>query len=191
MIVPIVEGQSEERAMAPLMRRVLQELGAFDVAVARPLRVKRQRVVRDGELERSIRLAERSRRGASVIFVVLDADQDCPAALGHDLRRRGSEQTDLDVRVVLPKIEVEAWVLAAVDSVRGVRGIRADAAPPADPESVRDAKGALTRLMEGTRGYVATDDLPAFVAQMDLELTARRSPSFAKFRRDLAAIARG
>lgn len=188
MIIPIVEGQSEERALGVLMRRVLYELGIFDLPVARPFRVKRQRVVREGELERSIVQAERSRPGASSVLIVLDADQDCPADLAWHLLERARVQTDLPVRVVFPKVEVEAWILGAVDSLRGVRGIRDDAQPPPDPEAVRDAKGAITRLMEGSRGYVATDDLPALVDALDLELAEARSPSFAKFCRDLESL---
>ena len=188
MIVPIVEGQSEERAIGVLMRRVLYERGIFDLTVARPFRVKRQRVVREGELERSIVQAERSRSGASSVLIVLDADEDCPADLASHLLERARVQTDLPVRVVFPKVEIEAWILGAVDSLRGVRGIRGDALPPLDPEAVRDAKGAITRLMEGARGYVATDDLPALVDAIDLELAEARSPSFAKFRRDVESL---
>lgn len=122
-------------------------------------------------------------------MVILDADTDCPATLAADLRDRGSSETSLGFAVVFPKVEIEAWILAGVESVRGIRGIRVDASPPTDPETVRDAKGALSRLMEGTRGYVATDDQPAFFSALDLGLTASRAPSFHKFRRDVAAMA--
>ena len=75
------------------------------------------------------------------------------------------------------KVEIEAWILAGIDSVRGLRGIRADAEPPSDPEIIRDAKGALSRLMEGSRGYVATDDQPAFFGALDLDLRVLRAVS--------------
>lgn len=177
--------------MGVLMRRVLHGTGVFELEVARPFRVKRQRVVREGELERSIVQAERSRAGASSVFIVVDADDDCPADLGSLLLERASAQTDLAVRVVFPKVEIEAWILAGVDSLRGIRGIRNDAEPPPDPEAIRDAKGTLTRLMEDGRGYVATDDLPALVDKIDISLTRARSPSFAKFCRDVTSLAPG
>lgn len=177
--------------MGVLMRRVLHGAGVFDLEVARPFRVKRQQVVRTGELERSIVQAERSRAGASSVFIVLDADDDCPADLGSILLQRALAQTDLAVRVVFPKVEIEAWILAAVDSLRGIREIRHDAEPPPNPEAIRDAKGALTRLMEDGRGYVATDDLPALVGALDLRLTEARSPSFAKFCRDVTSLVPG
>lgn len=189
MIVPIVEGQSEERSIGVLTRRILHDLEIFDLEIARPFRVKRNRVVRHGELERTIIQAERSRPGASAIMVILDADTDCPASLASELRKRGSLETSLVLSVVFPKVEIESWILAGIESVRGVRGIRADAAPPTDPETVRDAKGALSRLMEGSRGYVATDDQPAFFSALDLGLAASRSPSLDKLCRDLAVIA--
>jgi hypothetical protein len=151
----------------------------------------RQLLVREGELGRSIIQAERSRAEASSVFIVLDADDDCPADLSAILLRRARAQTKLAVRVVLPRIEIEAWILAAVDSLRGIRGIRNDAWPPVDPEAIRDAKGAVTGLMEDGRGYVATDDLPAPFDALDLRLTAQRSPFFAKFCRDLMSLAQG
>lgn len=122
-------------------------------------------------------------------MVLLDADIDCPASLAAELRDRASSETALDVYVIFPKVEIEAWILAGVDSIRGFRRIRADASPPADVEAVRDAKRALSNLMDGSRGYVATDDLAAFFSRLDLGLTASRSPSFAKFARDVARIA--
>jgi hypothetical protein len=88
----------------------------------------------------------------------------------------------------MPKAEIEAWVLAGIESLRGHRGIRMDAECPPDPEDVRDAKRAISDRMEGTRGYVATDDLPSFFATLDLDLALRRSPSLAKLERDLRGL---
>jgi Domain of unknown function (DUF4276) len=188
VLVPIIEGQSEERSIGVLLRRMLGELGIYDIAIARPFRVKRNRVVRLGELERALQQAIRSRSGASAVLILLDADDDCPAMLGPQLLKRGVCSAALPVRVVLPKAEIEAWILAAIESVRGYRGIRDDATPPADPESVRDAKRALSDRMVGTRGYVATDDLAALLNALDLSLVAERAPSFAKLQRDIASL---
>lgn len=187
-IVPIVEGQSEVQSIGGLLRRIVHDLGMFDVAVARPFRVKRSQVVRDGELERAIIQATRSRVGATGVLVLLDADDDCPATLGPRLCERAGEVTNVPVRVVLAKAETEAWILAAVESVRGCRGIRDDAVSPQSPEDVRDAKRALSARMEGSRGYVATDDQPALLERLDLRLAEQRAPSFAKLARDLAAL---
>ena len=162
-------------------------MDVYDVDIARPFRVKRGRVVRPDELERSVTQAIRSRSGASGVLVLLDADDDCPASLGTELLARVTSHA-VPVRVVIPKAETEAWILAAIESLRGQRGIRHDAECPSNPESVRDAKGAISRLMEGTRGYVATDDQPALLSTFDMELAAQRAPSFTKLQRDLAAL---
>lgn len=188
VLVPIVEGQSEDRAIAVLLRRLCYACNVYDIHIARPFRVKRNRVVRPGELERTLTQAVRSRVGASMVLVLLDADEDCPATLAQELLERASATTDLPVKVVLPKTETETWILAAVESVRGVRGIREDAEAPPEPESIRNAKRALSDRMEGTRGYVATDDQPALLDALDLNLAAQRSPSFAKLRRDVASL---
>ncbi len=187
--MPIVEGQSEERAIGVLLRRILNELDVYDIEIARPFRVKRNRVVRPGELERAITQAIVSRSGTTAVLVLLDADDDCPATLAQDLLKRSADTTILPVKVVLPKVETETWILAAIESVRGQRGIRDDAQSPPDPESVRNAKGALSACMAGTRGYVATDDQPALLSALDLSLAAQRCPSFAKLRRDVASLA--
>lgn len=191
VLVPIVEGQSEERAIGVLLRRLVADMGAGHAQIARPFRVKRNRVVREGELERSIAQAIRSRPGAKYVLVLLDADRDCAAELAPKLLARARDATDIAVRVVFPTTEVEAWVLAAIESVRGIRGIQGDAEPPPFPENVRDAKGALTARMEGTRGYVATDDLPAFFDALDVSLAEARSPSMAKLLRDLRSLWQG
>lgn len=188
VLIPVVEGQSEERALGVLLRRVVATTDTPSTEIARPFRVKRNKVVRTGELERVVAQAVRSRQGATAVLIVLDADDDCAAELAPLLVQRGGTVAGLPVGVVLPTVEIEAWILATIESVRGVRGISPDAQPPADIESVRNAKGALTERMTGSRGYVATDDMPALFATMDLELAQRRSPSMAKFVREVRRL---
>jgi len=61
VIVPIVEGQSEVMAVPVLLRRLLSERQRYDVMVARPVRVHRSSVVKEGEIERAVVLARRNR----------------------------------------------------------------------------------------------------------------------------------
>ncbi len=119
VLVPVVEGQSEERALGVLLRRVVD---SSVTEIARPFRVKRSKVVREGELERSVGQAVRSRSGATAVLIVLDADDDCAAELAPALVERGHAAAGLRVGVVLPTIEIEAWILAAIESVRGCVG---------------------------------------------------------------------
>ena len=108
---------------------------------------------------------------------------DAARSIAHALFRKARELGELE------PVTSDLSRLAGIESVRGVRGIAVDAMPPPDPEAVRDAKGALSDRMDGSRGYVATDDLPAFFEAVDLDLVASRSASFEKFRRDLTSLA--
>ena len=180
-IVPIVEGHSEVIALPLLLRRLLRRDGVYDLEVARPFRVKRNRVVRPGEIENAVTQACRSRAHAAAVLVLLDADDDCPAELGARLAERCREATPLPSLVVVANRELEGWFLGAKESLRGVRGIRGDAMAPEDPEGIRGAKERLSKNMEGGRRYLQVDDQPALVERLDLELARDRCPSFARF----------
>lgn len=187
-LIPIVEGQSEVESAGVLLRRILYAKDTYDVEVARPFRVKRNKVVRRGELEKAIRQAELSRGGAAAILVVLDADDDCPADLGPALEARAKAATELPVALVLAEIEFEAWLLGAKESLRGVRGIADDAVAPSNPQRIRDAKGELSDNMIDGRRYIAVDDQPALVQEMDIELASERCSSFARFVRSVNTL---
>jgi len=184
-VVPIVEGQAEAQSIGVLLRRIIAAKDVFNVTVTRPFRVKRNRVVRPGEMERAVKQALADRATAGCILVLLDADEDCPAELGPSLLARCRQATGLPVAVVLASKEFEAWFLGSKESLRGVRGIRQDAAAPPEPEGIKGAKEHLSRNMIGGRRYVAVDDQAAMVQQMDLERTRDRCPSFDKLLRDV------
>ena len=189
MIVPIVEGYSEVESLPLLMRRVLDEQGAHALEIHKPIRVKRTKIVKEGEIERTVELAKITRPGARAIMFVLDADDDCPKELAPQLLERAGLAADgyLVCSVVLPKREFESWFIASIESLRNQRVIREDALPPDDPENVKDAKGWLTSAMSG-RIYVQTDDQPAFAHRFDFNSTHARCRSFRKFRKDFLGI---
>ncbi len=144
-LVAIVEGHGEVQAVPILIRRIAEAVSPGVVPeVSRPMRVKRSGLLKEGELERAIDLAARTVGADGRILVLLDADRDCPAELGpRILLRANAARNDRLIRVVLAKVEYEAWFLAAADSIAGLRGLREDATAPVDPESIRDAKGWL------------------------------------------------
>ncbi len=81
-IVPIVEGQSEEKSVPVLLRRILHErLQVFGIEIAKAFRVRRDQIVnKDNELGRAITVAAAKRENVKAILVLLDADNDCPAS---------------------------------------------------------------------------------------------------------------
>jgi hypothetical protein len=189
VIVPIVEGQSEVASVPVLLRRLLSERQRQDIIIARPVRVHRTSVVKEGEIERAVALARRNREGCDAVLVLLDADDDCPAELGPKLLNRIKKaHGDLSAAVVLPKREFEGWFLGSLESLRGVRFIVDDAFSPPNPEEIRGAKERLSEFMVSKRTYVETTDQPALAAKFDLNLARHRCPSFDKFRRDFERL---
>ena len=188
-IVSIVEGKGEEEAVPILLRRIAQRvIPGSPVAVPRPIRVKRQQIVKAGELERAVELAARRARVNDGILILLDADTDCPADLAPTLLHRATRaRADRAIRVVLAKMEYEAWFLAAAASIAGQHGIDSSTAPPPDAESIRNAKGWLSKQMPTGHPYRPTLLQPSLTAIFDLD-AARAAPSFEKLWRDVTSM---
>lgn len=166
-IVPIVEGHSEVESIPVLMRRLRDEWGKYELDIERPVRVKRNQVIKPGELERRIVLATR-RPNCRAVMVILDADDDCPKELAPKLLERAGrvvQRQGIIVSVVLANSELETWFISSIESLHGIRGISTSAQSPSNPEQRRDAKGLLSNLMEG-RYYSEVDDQPAFAERL-------------------------
>jgi hypothetical protein len=179
-IVPVVEGHGEVEAVPVLLRRLLATLGCA-LGVAKPFRVKRDAVVRPGELERAVQLAIADRDGAVAVLVLLDSDDDDPGALAPMLQARVNAVTALPSTVVLAVREFESWFLAGKESLRGACGIRGDAVAPDNCEALRDGKGHLSANMLHGRRYLPVDDQPSLSARLDINLARQRSASFERF----------
>ena len=184
-ILPIVEGHSEVESVPILLRRIQDQMQAFHIRIARPFRIKRNKVVLTGELERAIKQGIRDRGNVGGILVLLDAEDDCPAKLAPELIERCRKTTHLPVAVVFANIEMEAWFLGAKESLRGACGIKPDSTAPSNPESIRGAKEQLSKNMEHGRRYLQIDDQPTLAANVDFELIRGRCPSFDKFFREV------
>lgn len=186
MIVIIVEGQGDEEALPVLARKLLHERNSYPVIATH--RVKRNKVVKPGELEKAVEFASLS-PDCSGILVVLDADEDCPATTGPTLAARAiAAATHKTVGLVLANTEFEAWAVAGIEGLRGRRGVELDAACNGDPDAIPSPKGALERMMNG-RSYLETDDQAAFAQLLDHSLARTRSRSFRKFERELLRVA--
>jgi hypothetical protein len=187
-IAPIVEGIGEVASVPVLLRRLLHSLGVFDVHVLKPYRVPRTLVVKEGQIEGAVDQVIRSRTGVSAILLILDADDDCPARLGPELVGRCNRITNLPVAVTFATRELEAWFLGAKESLRGKCGIRADASAPDEPEAIRGAKERLSKNMAGNRRYVEVRDQVILAAQMDMDTSRQRCPSFARLVREVQRL---
>ena len=88
-IITIVEGHGEVQAVPILLRRLAVEIKPeIYLDVPPPIRVKRQKILKEGELERAVELAARKSEPCDGILILLDADSDCPKELAHSLLDR-------------------------------------------------------------------------------------------------------
>ena len=189
-IAAIVEGDGEVEAVPELIRRIHGEVSpGAPLEVGRPVRVRRNRVLKAGELERYLDLAANLAGADGGILVLLDANGDCPAKLGPAiLQRVRTARPDRRIEVVLANREYESWFIAAIESLQGQRNVAAAAAAPQDPETIRGAKEWLRDQMDGTCSPTA--DQTALTALFDMGLARRRSPSFARMWRATGALLR-
>ena len=187
-IVPIVEGQSEVESVPILMRRLLDIWGVVNLEIGKPVRVKRNQIVKVGELERRIILAM-TRPKCSAVIVILDSDDDCPKTLAPQLIKRAQQVAqNIPISVVLPKSELESWFIGSIESLKGARGISTNISTPRNPEDIRGAKEFLTRAMASKRHYIETTDQPALTALFNLDQAYRACRSFRKFFNDFNKI---
>jgi hypothetical protein len=186
----IVEGHGEVQAVPVLLRRLAERWNPeLSLEIPRPIRTGRHKVVKPDELERTVELAARQLPKPRAILVLIDAEDDCPKELAPNLLARARKaRSDIPIGVVLAKHEFEAWFLAAIGSLGGHRGLPQDPPVVPDPESVRGAKGLITRNMLGSRAYSETLDQPALAAVFDIQTARSRSDSFDKCCREVERL---
>jgi hypothetical protein len=160
------------------------------VRVPQAIRQPKSKLLRDDDLRRAVQLAAKRAGPSDAILVLLDADDDCPAALApRMLATVRAERPDRRIAIVLATREFEAWFLAAADSLVGANGLLPGTKPPAEPERVRDAKGWMSQAM-GSR-YSEVLDQPRFAARFDMAAARSACPSFDKLWRELASLLQG
>jgi len=180
-IVCVVEGDGEVRALPILLRRLAEAKGIYDIEVPPPIRVRRDQFLqRPEEFRRKLLLAAGKAQGGAV-FVVLDADDDCPVEIAHQIHEGGRAFVHgATLHTVVADREYEAWLIAAAESLAGRRSLRDDLRSPDRPEDIRNAKGWLSENMVDGR-YHEVSDQPALTAVFDVAGACQRSRSFRKF----------
>jgi hypothetical protein len=189
-IVPVVEGHGEVRAVPELFRRIIAELNlGVPIDIRYPVRQSRDKLLKDGELERAVRIAAIEVAEEGAILILIDSEGDCPAQLGPALLARArTARTDQRISVVLAHQEFEAWFLASASSLKGQRALGDDIEDHPTPESVRGCKQWLGAQMPATSKYSPTTDQAAIAATFDMQIARQNAPSFDKLWREFEAI---
>lgn len=126
-------------------------------------------------------------KGCAGILVVFDADDDAACVIGPELARTTqSAGINTPCRVVLAVREIEAWLIAGIESLRGYRGIPAHLSAPGNVETIRGAKEWLNQRLQ--TGYKATIDQEPLLLRFDYQSARRLAPSLDKFLRDLDSL---
>lgn len=188
-VASVVEGYGEVSALPKLLQRVAKDIGIYSLSTPVPMRVPRSKLVASGGIERAVSAMATEAGVAGAVLVVLDADDDCPARLGPQLLRRAQDaRSDMRMAVVLATREFEAWFLAAAPSLAGRHGLPADFDTPPNLETIRDAKGKLSKARIDGHPYRPTVDQAPLASVFDMKMARMNSPSFDKFCRDVARL---
>jgi len=189
MIQPIVEGQGDLAAVPLLLRRLRDEAQAWGLEVGTPHRKQRTQLVRKDSLQSAVRVAALGENCAAIL-ILFDADDDCPKVLAPTLEKWAREAAgEKPCAVVMANREYEAWFLASIETLRGRAAIQQNASSHPDPETPRDAKGTLERLMTPGASYSPTVDQAALTTHLDLAVTYQRCRSFRKLVRAFGELA--
>jgi hypothetical protein len=187
VIVPIVEGQGDAKAVPVLLRRIFEHHGEYTLPIGKPIVRPRQQITKPEELEKWVGQAVQ-RAGCTAVLVLLDADEECGnrvTPLGPELRARAQAVTDLPVFVVLANKEFEAWLLAGIEGLREAGRVYEDAEAPLDVEAMSHPKGNLSGLMGPDGPYGETVDQASFAHLFDMGWALQRSRSFQKLWKDV------
>lgn len=184
----IVEGHGEVRAVPILIRRLVGTVRSHLQLKFEVRRIPKSQLLQPSELERAVEALVRQIGRTQPILVLIDADDDCPAALAGQLKARCRiSHSDLIVSIVIANREYEAWFLAALTSLAYKTGVNRQIKPVDNPESVRGAKERLASLLLGGQGYSETRHQERFSAIMDLN-EAMAARSFRKLEKEIRAI---
>ncbi|HLL03603.1 MAG TPA: DUF4276 family protein [Myxococcaceae bacterium] len=205
LILAIVEGHGEQKAVPLLLRRWFQHrrfrnFETRDLAIRAPgagaLKCPYDAAQEHG-IEYYVEMAARERPDG--ILVVLDADDECQErakdrrrlGLGPELLQRARRiAPHVPIEVVVANREYEAWFLAALDTLRRVGSLprkKRWEKSLSDIESIRDCKKPLAYLLG--RPYEETTDQTDFTGALPFTATmARRSRSYRKLMAALQAL---
>lgn len=193
-IVPIVEGQGDEKAVPLLLRKLLGEMNRWDIQIIRPKNAHgRSNLEKEEGLERFIQIAL-TEPGCAAILVLIDADENCAKQLAERFAERvRAAGVTVPVVIVCAKCEYEAWLLASLETMagkdlKGKPGLPSGLQFEGDVESIRSVKGWLSRHFPGTRNYKEDSDQAPMTELLDTTMARQNSRSFRRLHHAIEQI---
>ncbi len=177
-ILPIVEGDGELKAVPLLLRRMLQQQDIFDIQICHA-----QKRGEYPKVKRALsRFAQVATKEEAAILWIMDFDCDECECVVHErsdlMTATQAAIGDWPIEFCFMVKEYETIFLADVAVTRDFFRIPDSVAFPVDPESVRDAKGTISRMLPRGRIYKPTLHQERLTAQLSLEALSQASPSF-------------
>lgn len=201
-VAPVVEGHAETRCVERLLHRIWNEVlvAPLRLQVLPVVRGNRAGLVANGRSVLATKVREaltalspalrKDRAGRGLVLLLIDAEEDCAATIGPDLRTRvRATAGNIDATCVLAVRMLENWFKAAAASLAGVNELPADLTTPDDPEAGSGdtwLKEQFKRVRRN-RTYKKTTDAPEFAKAMDLAECHRNSRSFRQLCKELGA----
>jgi hypothetical protein len=209
LIIPLGEGQGEEKSLPTLMRRLAPQGDVeLNVQICTAWRVGHlQGLLKDDGKKWKSTLNFARQKGAAGVLLLLDGDR--PSGLGRPPLCAGTVAGNLvslarscgagrifSLAVVIARQEMESWFIAGAESLKagdrtGQPLVMRSAAVPATnlEEAPRDAKGWLAGNMH--HGYKPAVDQQRLAACVDLgQVREREMRSFRRFEKAVSELFR-
>lgn len=186
-IVPIVEGHGETTAVPVLIRKLLDEMGRYDVQVATPKNANgRSKITVTGGLEKFLSHAW-NERDCGAVLILMDTEEGCALEVVRPLvERTKAIGVRFPVVIVAANRMYENWFLASLETIRGQPlegrlGLPEDTPIPQDAEA-ENGKGYINNFLPDGRTYKGTLDQEAMTRLLDTTKAEQNSRSFKRLR---------
>ncbi|WP_084780604.1 DUF4276 family protein [Planobispora rosea] len=187
---PVVEGHGEVTALPVLLRRIAEDCGGY-LNVTRPIRLKRNEMLKESELVRAVLLAAMRAGQHGVVLILLDGDDDCPVELAKNVQSVASKaHIECIIQVVVAVREYESLFLCSPSSLSSKGLVHKDFTSERDPEKIRGAKEETRRMLK-SGVYKETQDQASLTAQFSIEEGLKNCRWFRKLHKSVSEALEG
>lgn len=189
-ILPIVEGDGDLKAVPVLLRKLLAWHGLHETQIL-PSHKRGELPKVAAGFDNYFRMALKEN---AAILLVLDFDCEycvCPYQEAENLYQRAQAiRSDWPFKIAFLVKEFESLFLAETQAATKVLTLPQDTKFPDAPETIRDAKGWLSKALPKGSSYKPTVHQAKITAHLDFEQLRATSPDFRHLERALLYLAR-